>query len=118
MRFPTSYQGVRCVQVLGPPASVHINHLKTPEELQEFVPSSYQGERCVQVLGPPAPAHMNHLKSPEDLQEGWNFKGASFRLRSLTEQTHIKIRVKIPESLSATNKHQQSLVSIVKQLGS
>ena len=40
------------------------------------------------------------------------------RLRSLTEQTHIKIRVKIPESLSATNKHQQSLVSIVKQFGS
>ena len=35
MWFPTSYYGVRCVQVLGPPAPFHINHLNTTEELQE-----------------------------------------------------------------------------------
>ena len=95
---------------------------KSPENSRRtsrmWGPTSCQAVRCVQVLGPPAPVHTNHLKTPEELQEGRNFKGASVRLQSLTEQLHVKIRVKIPASLSATSEHQQRAVSLVKQLGS
>ena len=67
--------------------------------------------------GAAAPVRMNHLKTPEELQEGRNFKVASVRLPRLTEQTHIKIRVKIPASLLSTSELQRCLVSLVKQPG-
>ena len=40
------------------------------------------------------------------------------RLQSLTEQVHVKIRVKITASLSTTNELQWNLVSLVKWPGS